>query len=277
MKPAFVCVCSEKYLPQYNVLYASLKRHCPEVPVILYFGDEDEKHRPDIACDIFVPTGTWVKNTAYENPLYAYCSIRPRCVLNTFEMGFDEVFLVGADSEFFARPEECLNAFKDNNTAHGNGMFVTMYIHVPYEDPQTLYGNNLQVLENGQINADLIGFYAYPQTIQFLEWLDKVLKTGCVINGKEYVDQVWMSMCFSFIQSVKIIRHQGYNVAHYNMFQRNMRKIGVDWYVGNRDPLVMFHYAGFEKGNEEKISRHQNRYRAEGDILEFLKEYSRRI
>lgn len=45
--------------------------------------------------------------------------------------------------------------------------------------------------------------------------------------------------------------------------------------MSDNSPLVLFHYTGFEK--EKYIYKHQNRYKAEGEILEFLREYSRKI
>lgn len=260
---ALICVCSPEYLNQYRVLYKSIKVHVPDVSTVLYYGGEDT---PTDVGEV-VNVSSWVKESAYTDPLYTYCSMRPRAILDAFNK-FDRIILLGADTEFFSYPSECF-------TAHE--AFVTMYIHEPYRGDQTLYGNNLQVLENGQINADLIGFRKTSKVLQFVEWVYEQTKTQCKIGEKEYVDQVWFSMIFSFLDTVNIIRHPGYNVAHYNMYQRGLQITESKHQMSNGQPLVLFHYAGFVKGQEETISKHQNRYRAEGDILKFLKTYGEKI
>ena len=269
MKTAFICVCSEKYLPNYKILYQSfVKSIGDDADIILYYGG----HTNPTDIGMVINFSETINKTGYSNELYKYCAARPTAILNAFEQGYDNVVLMGADTEFFSYPYEVFSSLQDNDA------FVTMYIHEPYEGDQNLFGNNLQVLENGQINADFIGFRKNKQTIKFIKWVEEQTATKCTINGKEYVDQVFFSMAFSFLEHVKVIRHQGYNVAHYNMFQRGMRKLlNGNWSLMNYQPLVLFHYAGLVKGQEEKISRHQNRYKAEGDILEFLKQYTSKL
>lgn len=260
----FICVASQAYLPQYRVLHKSIQTYSPAVDTLLYYTGTNT---PDLP---FKSISHWPTNYP-NNALYRHCEYRPKAILDAFNMGYERVVLLGADTEFFSYPDECFRAFKEHDA------FVTMYIHEPYEGDQSLYGNNLQVLENGQINADLIGFKKNDKTIAFLQWVSDQVSKYAVINGKEFVDQVWLSMCFSFLDNVKVIRHLGYNVAHYNLFQRGMHLVNDKWTFKDGSNLVLFHYSGHQKELEEKLSKHQNRHSAAGELLEFLRFYSSRI
>lgn len=270
MKTAIVVVCSPERLAQFNILKKSIEKHVSEnVDVLLYYGGSEETQ----------PKG-WgninfeyhVKNSIYKNDLYTYCSLRPKAVLDAFSRGWDRVWLLGADTEFFASPRALYTVLEDND------MFVTMYTHESYGQEDDLYPNDYDTFMVGQINADLVGFRKSEQVIKFLKWLDKRVETKCQYRGRDFVDQVWMSMCFSYVDKVAVIRELGYNVGNYNMHNRQMYKdISGMWRMIDGDPLVLFHYAGLEKGREEFVSKHQNRYKASGTILEFLKDYTSKL
>lgn len=266
MKTVFICVCSPERLNQYKVLFQSMNEHCSEVDTLLYYGGADPGEVGPVA-DI----SGWVKNSPYTDNWYTYTYLRPRAILDAFSRGYEKVFLLGSDTEFFNKPHYLYWGLEQHDC------LVTLYTHEPYLGDD-LYPNDWQTLEVGQINADLIGFKNTSETITFLEWMERTLKEKIVYRNKIYLDQGWFSMCFSFLPRVNILRHLGYNVANYNMHNRGMRKNrDGKWVMKDGSPLVLFHYAGFIKGKEEKISKHQDRYTATGNILEFLRQYGDKL
>lgn len=275
MKATAICVASPERLNQYKVLYDSIKRHCKSLTPILYYGGNDIIRNQGLV----VPVNEWVASSKYEEDWYKYTSIRPRAILHAFEEGFDEVVLLGADTEFFSPPFDFMNAL------HSADMVVTMYTYEPYNDEKA-YPNNAQTIEVGQIQADMIGFRKTASTIKFLNWLAGQLEQHIVFNNgvynKIYLDQGWLSLCFSFVENVKIMRQLGYNVGNYNLHNRGMCRFKsvsgeTQWIMKDKAPLVLFHYAGFQKEKPSDISKHQNRYYADGDILQFLKDYGAKL
>lgn len=262
MKTCYICVCSPERLNQYKVLYTSLKKFKGEEDdILLYLGGKAPSW---LDSSEVIDISPWVEKSIYSENWYTYTSLRPKALLDTFSKGYERVILLGSDTEFFYPP-----LFKFEGDA-----YVTLYTFEPYPD-ETAYPNNWQTIEVGQINADLIGFCSTLETITFLQWLDTILSKHIVLNGKIYLDQGWFSLMFSFLPNVTIDRYLGYNVGNYNMHNRGMHKDnkGV-WRMKDNSPLVLFHYAGIEKGKEETISKHQNRYKAEGPLLQFLKDYT---
>ena len=42
-------------------------------------------------------------------------------------------------------------------------------------------------------------------------------------------------------------------------------------------PLVLFHYSGFDSLHHERMTIHQDRYKASGDVLKLYKEYAEKL
>ncbi len=276
-KTIFISCCSPEYLSKFKVLYNSIKTYISDVDTILYYGDSNLPSDVGTAVDV----SPWVKESPYSDPFYTYCHIRPKAVLDAFSRGYEKVILLGSDTEFFDYPKEMLTKLDDNQ------MVVTLYRTEPYEDaPDNVFGNDFQVFINGQIQADFIGFSKSPETIKFLEYIVKQTKTKCKVDNTVMVDQGWLSLCFSFLDKVGIIRNLGYNVGSYNAIDYGLCKktwyylggyVKELWTMRDGSRLVLYHYDGFEKGKEEKISKHQSRFTATGEYLEFLKEYGEKI
>jgi len=263
-KTCCIAVASDEYLNKYRILQTSIQKHLSNIDSILYYTGITYQH----GIDNVEYVSHWLNNTIYTNELYKHCSIRPQAVLDAFSKGYEKVILIGADTEWFAYPKECVEALDTNEC------FVTMYTHEPYPD-EHLYGNNIQVVFNGQINADCIAFKNTPKVIKWLEWVDKQTKNYCKVKDIEFVDQLWFSTCFSMLDNVYICRHLGYNVASYNAVNRGCDFINKK--MKDQSPLVLYHYDGLEKGKEELVSKHQNRYKATNDWFQFLKHYNDRL
>ncbi len=263
-----ICLCSPERLNQYKVLYRSIKKYIgDEVDTLLYYGGEDEVEFPSTNIS------EWVARSPYKHAWYTYCYLRPRAIKDAFSKGYKQVILCGADTEFFARPSEVLGT----EESPLEDMWVTMYTYHPYPDDRA-EPTDFQIYDVGQIQADFVGFRNTPSTRKFLEWLDKRLSTDIEVNrhgrNKIMLDQAWMSMCFSYVENVRVIRHWGYNVGNYNMYPRGFDGVRT---MANGDGLVLFHYAGFPEGREHIISTHQQRYTASGKQLDFLKDYTRKL
>lgn len=267
-KIAYICICSAEYLKFYQVLYNSLKKYCPDSKQILYYiGDVQN------SFDEIVDINLWynASNSQY-NKLEKICSLRARVVLDAFNKGYDKVVFLGAKMEFFEAPYQLLINLCAYNAV------VTPHITEPLPDDGFL-PSNASVSFTGHISTDLVGFRKCPEIIKFLKWQDQIMKTQCKTTNNTYLDQSWLNFLPFFVENVKILKDPAYNVAYWNFKQRYLKKSMNWWYVGNgiEKPLVCFQYSGLDLNCPENISTHQNRYKAEGEFLEFLKDYAQKV
>jgi hypothetical protein len=92
----------------------------------------------------------------------------------------------------------------------------------------------------------------------------------CYDNPAEgfFVDQNWLNLVPLFFKSVKVVRHPGYNVAYWNMHERELSVIDGRFFINETHPLVFFHYSGYNYLEPKSISRHQDRFHLQ-DLLPY--------
>ena len=120
------------------------------------------------------------------------------------------------------------------------------------------------IMRSGVYNLGFIALANTKITQDFLKWwMPHLMEAGYsdVKNGM-FTDQKWIDSVPSQFDDVYIIRHSGYNVAYWNLMQRQVEifdgKINV-----NGKPLYFFHFSGFSPENLENVSKHQNRFTLE--------------
>lgn len=271
-------ICTEAYYKQWKVLYNSIKKTNSWCDIaLLYVGD-----RKEFPGDVIILTEEQVKphykevKEYYKEDIGAYLStLRPaamKYLMRNKTQNFTKVLSLGADCELFDSIKEIQNLL-DKYRA-----IVTPHITSPITGDHSKAPNDLSVAKTGHINGDFLALYRCVNTIKFLDWFEERLDNCCVNMPQHglFYDQTWLNFLPFIMDGVYILRNSGYNVAYWNYFQRDLKKVDGKWHTKD-GPLVMFHYSGFDRENPQGISRYQNKNVAEGDFLEFLKEYARKI
>lgn len=121
--------------------------------------------------------------------------------------------------------------------------------------------NDLTLLRSGVFNAGFFGLNRSDTATQFLDWWAKrVCKWGRndPDNGM-CGDQKWLDLTVVLFPSTKVSRHWGFNVAYWNLYERNLHLVEGVAKCGDVD-LVFFHFSGFNGSQPHHISKHQNRH-----------------
>jgi glycosyltransferase involved in cell wall biosynthesis len=103
-----------------------------------------------------------------------------------------------------------------------------------------------------------LGFIAVSrEATSFLSWWAARLRRECRIAFEEglFVDQRWIDFVPSYFDHA-ILSDQGYNVAYWNLFERDV-KLGADGYEVNGRALRFFHYSGFNPLRPYVLSKYQ--------------------
>ena len=117
------------------------------------------------------------------------------------------------------------------------------------------------IMRSGKFNLGFIGLANTKTTTKFLEWwIPHLMEEGYSdVEKGMFTDQKWIDLVPSLFEDVFIIRHPGYNVAYWNLMQRNV-KISNGKITVNEKPMYFFHFSGFSPENAENVSKHQNRF-----------------
>ena len=127
------------------------------------------------------------------------------------------------------------------------------------------------ILRSGIFNLGFIGLSKTEITKKFLDWWgNHLLEHGYNdIEKGMFTDQKWIDLVPSIFEDVYIIRHPGYNIAYWNLMQRDVKIKDKRLFVGSK-PAYFFHFSGFSPESIENVSKHQDRFSIKD--LENIKE-----
>jgi len=123
--------------------------------------------------------------------------------------------------------------------------------------------NEQHHLNTGVFNLGFIGLRNDPTARHFVDWWKQRLLYECrldLCNGL-FVDQHWVNFAPVYYDNVLIERHTGYNVAYWNLHERQLSQdAGGQWLVNETDPVQFFHYSGYSPYKPDEVSKYQTRY-----------------
>jgi hypothetical protein len=123
-----------------------------------------------------------------------------------------------------------------------SGLLLTP--HCTQDFPTDGYWPNREViLTAGTFNAGVVGVTESPLARSFLKWWTQVLEYDCVVDLAHgiYVDQRYLDLVPTLFAGAFVCRHDGVNVGHFNLHQRQINCAGGRW-TSNSDPLLLFHF-----------------------------------
>ena len=136
------------------------------------------------------------------------------------------------------------------------------------------------VLGSGLYNGGFVGFRNDANGIAFIQWWQERLKDQGHVNVCEgmMVDQLWLNLVPLFFRQVRLLEHTGCNAAYWNMHERMITQTGNSYFVNDK-PLIFFHFSGYRVEHPDKLSVHQNRFRAKANkaVESILKDYHARL
>jgi hypothetical protein len=211
-------------------------------------------------------------NPAY-NYLEACCAYRPFFGELLFEAyGVERLIYMDSDMLQYASLQP---AFEE--------LLLTNFILTPHNNapaPLSEVANEQGMLRCGIYNAGFIGMRRGEECKRFLAWWKDRMRQYCIMDASQgfYLDQIWLNMVPVYYKKVKVEKDPGYNVAYWNLFQRQVEKQGDTLQVdGNK--LRFFHYSGLIEEDAHNISRHMPNLKLEdGSLLKALfDDYRRKL
>ncbi len=150
----------------------------------------------------------------------------------------------------------------DVEAALDTGAFCVLTPHLtgPIDDGRK--PSEVEVLRAGAYNLGFLALQRHPELDKFLPWWQARLERRCVVDLDHglFVDQKWMDLVPGMREGVHILRHEGYNVAYWNLMHRKV-ELGPEGPTVNGVPLVFFHFSGLDPRAPAAFSKHQDRYR----------------
>jgi hypothetical protein len=159
----------------------------------------------------------------------------------------------------------------------GASIALTPHLCAPLPGPAS--PNDHVILRAGVYNLGFIGVRAGADTITFADWWSDRCRFDCRVAFDEglFTDQRWVDLAPGFFDTIAILRKPTFNLAYWSLPGRALEQQGDDWRVDG-EPLVFFHFSGFDPTRPDLLSRHQDRLRVtDGPLAAILKDYAGRL
>lgn len=277
-------ICASNYLAQAGVLGASVSNQHPGTSLYVFLLDEPPESVDLDPTITLVPAASvlsreeWNHRLCYYDTLEFATSVKPACFSHLFDQGVQRAIYLDPDIELFHR----LDRFWDGDAAEVD-LVLTPHMLTPLPD-DGCQPDDLAILRAGQYNLGFAAIRNTPESRALLEWWNRKLHVHCLADVRTgvFTDQKWMEHAPLMVRACTVLRDLGYNVAYWNLHEREPRYVDGRWRVVSEDgsvqDLVFFHYSGFDPEGR-RISRHENRFVWDlpGDTDRLLESYAQAL
>ncbi|MDE2225259.1 MAG: hypothetical protein KGJ46_08305, partial [Xanthomonadaceae bacterium] len=264
--PIFFTIVSRNYLAYALTLMQSVAMRHPDSKRYLCLADE-RADDPALDTDLFeTVTIDQLGLPDFESFVFRYdimelnTAVKPY-MFEWLRMRHPQAGLVYLDPDIYVqRPlDEVAQAFADGKLA-----VLTPHLNAPLPDDGK-FPTELSLMRTGAYNCGFVAINAaHPQSAALIDWWSRKLEFDCYVDLEAglFTDQKWMDMAPSLFPDVAILRHDGYNVAYWNLVSRPIARTADGGYTANGVPLVFAHFSGVDLGKPGIYSKHQNRFDA---------------
>ncbi len=256
-------ICSINYLAQARVLSNSLKKTNPDYDFVIGLCDRVEGSGVDTeklkGLNLLEVHNIGIQ--AFGEMCDRYDITELNTAVKPFYIDYffknhpdiESVIYFDPDIEIF----EPLTGIEEGLSSHN--IVLTPHFYTPIFDEKSR--TEQQMFVNGIYNLGFLAVSRSEETQKFLDWWMYKLRKECYmdIQNGMFVDQLYCNMVPLYYQGVKIDKYPGYNIAYWNLHERNFTKSG-DKFLVNGQPLVFFHYSGINFSDHDNISRWQDRF-----------------
>lgn len=276
---AFFTICSKNFLAHARALHKSIRQLYPESPFYVALcdridGDLDPLQEPFefvYLSDINFP-GLERMSREY-NITEFNTSIKPFVFLYLMQkMNLQYITYLDPDLYFVSRMDEL-----DDFFMQGAEAVLTPHVLEPAEEGEVQDRN---FLLSGIYNLGFLSLKNTPDVQKYLKWWGRKLEKECIIDLQNglFVDQKWCDLLPAYVKETRILHHPGYNVAYWNLAQRQVSLKDGLWSV-NGFPLRFVHFSGNALDQPNVFSRHSVAITIQsiGDLKELLDEYREEV
>lgn len=246
------------YLPMAKTLADSFIRHNPDIPFYICLFDD----KKDIVDAMFLDYNIYDKNNLdkneYDDMRSRYDNFSMACALKPYfaeallrNYNPDSIIYLDADLMFFNSLEK-LRAILDESQ---KSIILTGHQYKIIKSDTEL-SSNQSLRKYGIFNA---GFFALKNNVVgngFIDWWKRILFTKCIRDDSKgiYYDQTWLDLVpMYFGDHCFVLKDLGYNVAFWNLQERNVSVRDGKYLINDNYPLVFYHFARYKYYNSDFI------------------------
>jgi hypothetical protein len=267
MKKKVFTLCSNNYLAQAKVLYESLLAFNPDFLFVIGLVDKKSEaidYATFIPCEVVEIESIFKDSKTFSDMYSRYNITEINTAVKPFFFQYllencqddDQVYYFDPDIEIFASLDELVSILKTNNVV------LTPHLLSPIFDDQESPPSESFINNAGLYNLGFMGLKKSEESKRLLHWWADKCEKNCYIKQAQgiFVDQSWISHAPIFFDKVHVLLENNYNVAYWNLHERVVKNENGKYKVNNENPLVFFHFSGYNPLNTEILAKYQFKY-----------------
>ncbi|UQD56146.1 hypothetical protein [Flavobacterium sp. K5-23] len=281
MQLAFT-ICSNNYLAHAKTLGDSFLEFHPNVRFIIGLVDKYDlefDYSFFSAFEIILVEEIAVPNFEELNEKYNITelntAVKPSYLHHIFKKyNAKKILYIDPDILVTSSFDEVFDALDSKN------IVITPHMCSPVDDE---FGpNDYDVLGGGVYNLGFIGLSDYDQVKGFIDWWhNRVVKYGYGNQRKGmFFDQLWIQYVPCFFDNYYILKHLGYNMANWNLHEREISaQDNVNFIINDDYTLRFFHFSSYKFEKPDTICRYQTRYdfNSRPDLVPLFNKYATKL
>ena len=198
--------------------------------------------------------------------------LKPRVLRRILHEGSDVALYFDSDVGIFSALDGVVDAFR--NSA------IVVTPHITSRFPKTITSPATSRFSARAPSTLAVWAWQTTRGARFLDWwAAREARYGYVDPYRAWgADQKWCDLVPALFDRVAILKNPGLNVGYWNLPSRPLSKKDGKWFAGG-EPLVFFHFSGFDPDRPHILSKFQDRIDPAKDPLltELLQDYAARI
>lgn len=257
-------IVSKNYLPFARVLARSFRAQHPEARFFVLLVDRVEgAFDPSLEPFELIEVESLAEIPDLRSFLFRYTLLEVNTAVKPFllehllvERELEKLVYFDPDIQIFGPLDE-LAGLLDRHE-----IVLTPHLTEPIEDE--LHPGELAILQSGAYNLGFLALRRSPAVDRLLTWWGERLLEQCRVDLARglFVDQKWMDLVPGLHPGTHVLPSPAYNVAYWNLHGRRVSAgpDGDERPRVNGEPLVFFHFSGFDPRDAWRVSKHQNRF-----------------
>lgn len=180
------------------------------------------------------------------DPTALCCALKPYAIQIAIKVReIEKVIYIDNDMGLYRRPEELLHALE---TAP---LVLTPHNLEPLAP--AAFPNEQILVKYGIFNAGIIGVRKNEESQKILKWWQHTMSDPRCLDKKTAYDQIWLNFAPIYCPQMKVLREKSYNVAFWNLGEREFRISKSGQFKCAKERLTSFHFSNFSEEHPENL------------------------
>lgn len=242
------------YLGKVRALRESLKKHCPEITFHWLVADvrngallaeleveevDEVLFADDLSCG---QDSAWLFTHSI---VELSTAIKPEAAMSLLcRDDCDLLLYLDPDIVVFSPLDDLVDEIRSGSLA------LTPHLLQPEQEMDGILDHELSALRHGVFNLGFLGVNDCVEGREFLEWWRERCRSFCradLASGL-FTDQKWVDFAPVFFPGMTILRNPRFNVAPWNINQRQLGGTFDEGFQLDGQPLGFYHFTGFDSG-----------------------------